>query len=1622
MSRDALVVGINSYDHLPPLTAPAKDAEAIAKLLENYGEFKVTRLPAVKDRQNNTICIGQKTSVTVTQLEESIVQLFKPKGKPPETGLLYFSGHGLLKDRGVQEGFLAATDINPKDGKWGLSLKWLRQLLQESDVSQVIIILDCCHSGELLNFDEADPGNRGKKGDRCFIAACRDFEKAYEEIDSTHSVLTKVLLKGLEPSQKGWVTNLDLAAFMNRKDHPFPQVSVCENSGQKINLTCSLAAPIKEVAAKSENPICPYKGLAYFDFNDEDPKYFHGRLKLTDDLLQKVKSGNFLAVLGASGSGKSSVIRAGLLYQLKLGHRLSGSDTWQISIFRPSEHPFQRLVEALVQPGLSTADHAIELGKIKKLIGEDPVEGLVNLITANKAECVVLVVDQFEEVFTLCRNSRERQRFFDCLLGALKRTDNKYRLVISMRADFLGKCAEYSDLAQKIQDHQVIICPMEENELKEAITEPARKVGLEIELELVNQMIAEVMESKGRLLPMLQYTLRTLCEPIHCGRCASDLLTLQTYTKLGGIRGALPKRADAIYNEFSPVEQKVARKIFLELTQLGEGTEDTRRQVPKQDLLNSHSNPEVVEQIIQKLAQEEARLLVTDKPKDSSTGLEVVDVAHEALIRHWDRLSDWLNKSRDDIRRERKIEADAKEWLANDRAEEYLLRGRKLREAEVFLEDIQKDPDKVFFDKDAKQFVQQSIQREKEEQEKEQRIEQERIQRKKEEQERKQREIQQQLQRKQEELKKQKQRLLRNRIVLGLTVPVLFGVLAWIWNNSQNAGIVRLSQNSNRLSDSNKEADALVESLKSAKALKASLVVISPNTRIQVIAALGRAIYDLKEMNSLEGHRSAIKNVGFSPDRKTLASVDDDGVIKLWNSDGTLRQTIHGHSRYVNGISFSPDGKMFASASGDGTVKLWNLADSKLIQTFLGHSRAVNKIIFSTDGKNLVSASDDGSIKVWSLDGSLLRTIKVGSSVKDITFSPDGKFLASSETNGGRDKLKDGTIDNSKDGIIKLWNWNSADEKPIKTIPTKQCNNTKCTIWAVRFSPDGKFLATASENRTIKLWKSDGTYVGYIDGPDKDDSGHNDQILSLSFSPNISASGEYLLASASRDQSVRVWSVRSDYDINPPIKEELKPKVLELAGHEDKVSAVEFTPDGKILASVSNDKTVKFWNIDSRLQELKHEKEKAKSVSFSPDGKTIASSGQSETNSEGIIHLWNWNENRKSWEEKSKIPAHKRLIWQVSFSPDGEKLASASWDGTINLWSKQGELLASSANIGKSFYSVSFSPDGKLLASGDADKNVIIWEYEGNSLTQKQVLPNHTNDVRSVSFSPDGKWLASADLDNVIKLWRREGNSWKLIRDLEGHRNSIKRVIFSPDGQLLASASDDRTVKLWDINGKLINTLYGHTGKVTDIDFRPDSQVLASVGADKKVILWGRNGNLLHTINKHDGVISSVQFSPDGQTLASAGDDHRVILWNLNLEQLLEEGCTLSSGYLRANPSRTSEIRSLCNIPEVDPKLLVEQGRDLARQGKIEKAIAKFNEAQERGQTLGFKPKEEAENLFKASRQLKEGLNAAMDGKIDEAAKFFEEAIKGDSAFHNSGIKPVEEAERLHKLYPSKRQ
>ncbi|MEM6839065.1 MAG: pentapeptide repeat-containing protein [Cyanobacteria bacterium P01_C01_bin.120] len=419
--------------------------------------------------------------------------------------------------------------------------------------------------------------------------------------------------------------------------------------------------------------VCPYKGLSYFDCNDRDHQFFYGREALKQALLAKIEQENFLAIVGASGSGKSSVLRAGVLQQLK-----DAGDT-EIRLLVPGEHPLQSLALAFVDETAERLDRAEQQQQAKRLV-ESGAEGLCALVETSNKPRVMLVVDQFEESFTLCHDRAEREQFFATLLGALQASDT-LTLILAMRSDFVGKCfeADYSGLATQVKTHLEPVLPMSQDELIQAIAAPARQVGLTLEPGLVEALLKDIDPTSGSL-PLLQYTLTALWQ-----RQQDNQLKLSAYMQLGGVTGTLQQRADAVYNSLTPAQQHTAKHIFLSLTQLGEGAEDTRRRITQASLISAQ-HPEVqVTTVIKRLV--DANLVVTDdRTLENGQRTATVNVAHEALIRNWPKLRKWLDDNRDLLRQQRRIEQAVVEWSQQPKPQQkrYLLEGRQLSDAQAF--------------------------------------------------------------------------------------------------------------------------------------------------------------------------------------------------------------------------------------------------------------------------------------------------------------------------------------------------------------------------------------------------------------------------------------------------------------------------------------------------------------------------------------------------------------------------------------------------------------------------------------------------------------------------------------------------------------------------------------------------------------------------------------------------------------------------------------------------------------------------------------------------------------------------------------------------------------------------
>ncbi|WP_210407293.1 caspase family protein, partial [Hydrocoleum sp. CS-953] len=550
------------------LKAPVKDAEAIAEMLEKYGKFHVQRLPKTYNKEGKARFVPN-SPVKINDLKERISNLFNPpsKNEVPDVALLFFAGHGYVTtEGGIREGFLATSDAQPKRNIYGISLNWLKELLKNSPVQTQIVWLDCCFSGEFLNFQEADPGT-GKKVSRCFITAARSFETSVEQIDGEQGVFTARLLKGLNPENSidGWVTNYILADSIKKNMRDTAQAPVFHNSGNAIILTTN--TPTQPIDERWKNTP-PYRALSYFTEQEKDAVFFHGRTRLTDELIDKVRTNNFVAILGASGSGKSSLLRAGLLYQLKRGQKISGSDRWKyLNPFTPTSTPLENLQQAINLEIDIDIHIDIEAEKEKP---ENLTEKLIDFIQSAETERVIIVIDQFEESFTLCETDKKRQEFFNCFLEALanETIQNKLCLILGMRADFLDQCSKYPGLATQIKEHQFLVTPLEKEEIEEAIKKPAELVGMGIEPGLVAQMTEDFLRNPGSL-PLLQYTLDVLWKDATQGEEKSKYLTLATYRKLGGIKGTLTKQANEVFESLTKEEKSVAKRIFLELVQPG---------------------------------------------------------------------------------------------------------------------------------------------------------------------------------------------------------------------------------------------------------------------------------------------------------------------------------------------------------------------------------------------------------------------------------------------------------------------------------------------------------------------------------------------------------------------------------------------------------------------------------------------------------------------------------------------------------------------------------------------------------------------------------------------------------------------------------------------------------------------------------------------------------------------------------------------------------------------------------------------------------------------------------------------------------------------------------------------
>ncbi|MGW4757260.1 nSTAND1 domain-containing NTPase [Streptomyces chartreusis] len=1142
-----------------------------------------------------------------------------------------------------------------------------------------------------------------------------------------------------------------------------------------VTPTQVLRDTLPEVAVRD---VCPYRGLE--PFTAEQARWFEGRHDAVRQVVANLaRQRRLTLLLGPSGSGKSSLIQAGVLRALAVGG-LPGSDRWLPVLVRPRQDLLTEIERAGL-PGATTDGIAVAVSR--KLAVEPAYER------------ILLVIDQFEELLTDPRQ-QDRLATAEEITNAVD-SQADLSVILVMRDDFYPQLAALTPKLLEAAMPGLLNVPavLSQQDLRDIITLPAHDVGLQFQPGLPEQIVADVVatmpEAAARrqasvtVLPLLELTLSQLWL-----RRSDGYLTHGAYRGIGAVSGSLTNWCDTALYELAPEQRLIARRILTSLVHPADPARNVpavRAQVPLDELQDLAADPDdastgkTVNDVIAALTHH--RIITTQtlhapQHSDAPTGQPVAELIHDALIRDWGTLREWvsqdrrfqgwLNRTRDRYAR----------WATTSDPGD-LLGGTALAEGLEWSRKRRLPGDIAAFLTTSKQRQQAGIRR-----------------------------------------SRRINIILASVLVLAL---VAAAGAVWQWRTAEaerQAGLSRqLAAESNTLIDENPDLASLlaiyayrtshtpeaVASLQDAAALpthrrlvghKAEVfsVAYSPDGRTLATASTDHTVrlWDVaagKTRTVLTGHKDAVWSVAFSPDGRTLATASTDHTVRLWDvMTGKTRSILTGHTNWVSWVTFSPDGRTLATASKDRTARLWDAATGKTRTIIAGHADWVYSVAFSPDGRTLATASKDTTARLWDAATGGKRATLNGhtAAVWAVKFSPDGRTLATG----------------SSDRTARLWD--VAHGKARKTLVghTDQA-------WAVAFTPDGRTLATGSADQTARLWdvatgNARATFTG-----------HTGAVEAVAFSPDGRT-----LTTASDDRTARLWNATTGKTD------------ATLTGHASPVGSVAFSPDGRTLASASDDRTARLWDPKTGKTRsiLTGHTDAVWAVTFSPDGHTLATASFDKT-----VRLWDVATGKM----RSTLTGHTAAVTSVAFSPDGRTLATCGNDETVRLWDlSTGRIrttLVVSHGAGFSASSVAFSPDGLTLAIGSSD-NTVQLRYAATGRI-RSTLTGHTDVVNFVAFSPDGQTLATASFDKTARLW--DVASGKMRSTLTGHADAVTSVAFDPDGRTLATGSKDRTARLWDVTtGRALATFAGHADWVWSVAFSPDKRILATGSSDQTARLW----------------------------------------------------------------------------------------------------------------------------------------------------------------------------------------
>lgn len=1165
---------------------------------------------------------------------------------------------------------------------------------------------------------------------------------------------------------------------------------------------------------------CPFAGLAAFQESDGDR--FFGRQRDVMALLGLLDRQSLVTVAGASGAGKSSFVRAGLIPALK-----HGGDDWEILVVRPGRAP------------LTTLREALDLGENDIDLRANPNEFGTRL----RARCreqggarrVFVFVDQLEELYTLAQDADERAAFLACLLGAADDASSPLRVVLCIRSDFLDRVVDDRHFMKHVAAGLFFLPPVDAAGQREALTLPVDAAGYRFESDAMIDIILDDLARTKNPLPLLQFAATKLWEARDTER---KLLTLAAYENMGGVGGALATHADTVVAALPPAAQGLCRAILLRLVT----PERTRAVVYLRELSALGKDAGAADAIVQHLAA--ARLLAVEN--DVEQGSAKVEIVHESLIARWPTLGRWLDESAGDAHFLARLRAAASQWEAGGEPVGMLWRDGAAEEARRFHERYRRDADetrRALVGTLEQRYLDAVI------------------------------------------TFSERSRRMRNRwfaaafgAVCVIAMVVFFlaldargqarradeeaarvrernGELAFQALRGRNATRVLAAR---RNQDDPTLALAILREIEApdipkdwAELVSAALstgvasdvwrsdpnrcgyaAVTSPDgARIAVAMddhttrILGD---DLAERVSLRGHEKLVWSVAWSPDSKRIVTASFDNTARIWLADGSGEALVlRGHTDALNSAKMSPDGQRVVTTSDDRTARVWSVHDGRELYV-MRHDSEVNFADWSPDGERIVTASSDGLARIWSANGKSEQRVLRGHTdmVVAASFHPDGTRIVTA----GRDRT------------VRVWDAQSGAELfALKGHEEK--------VMSVAWSPDGKRIATASKDKTARIWHADGRGAPIVL------RGHGHWVYTATWTPDSRQ-----VITTSLDGTQRRF--RLD-DVVAPVL---------LRGHEDAIRALAFSPDGQRIVTGSMDATARIWNVDATGEAtvLRGHSDAVTLLRFSPDGARLAVlSGKTG-------RIWTLDGAAESVVFRGTGAVFQTLDW----SPDGERLVTASADGTLTLWSKDGAELSTVKKQTSSEYKwihCSFDSSGKrVLVTDTLDKTVYLWNVdERDGLVSLGQLDGF---VRAAKWRPDSAQIFAISTSGSALVWDARG----AVAPMEVRAvKPIYNGMWSPDGSRIVFALADGTLLPYRDGafGQPIGAGVPQEG-IGNASFSPDGRRILTSTPYGKVRVRNADGTGAPFVLEGIALASGYAlFSPGGDRIAVTYEDKFAWIW-----------------------------------------------------------------------------------------------------------------------------------------------